>query len=152
MRFRIKNRLRRAFTLIEILIVVVILGILAAIVIPQFTDASEQANDASVKSQLQTLRSQIELFRIQDPVNYNLWDPIAAAAGTKWDPLIAADYLQGEPRNPITGSAEIAAVPAIGGGWVWRDKDGAGPSLLFNIYGVNALGAEFDEVNPANNN
>ena len=120
--------------------------------IPQFTDASEQANDASVKSQLQTLRSQIELFRIQDPVNYNLWDPIVAAAGTKWDPMIAADYLQGEPRNPITGSASVAAAPAIGGGWVWRDKDGAGPSLLFNIYGVNALGAEFDEVNSANNN
>ena len=149
---RIRNQARKAFTLIEILIVVVILGILAAIVIPQFTDASEQANDASVKSQLQTLRSQIELFRIQDPVNYNLWDPIVAAAGAKWDPLIAADYLQGEPRNPITGSSSVAAAPAAGGGWVWRDKDGAGPSLLFNIYGVNALGTEFDEVNPANNN
>ena len=68
MRTRIKNRVQRAFTLIEILIVVVILGILAAIVIPQFTDASQEAMEASVVTQLQTLRSQIELHNIQWPL------------------------------------------------------------------------------------
>ena len=142
----IQNQARKAFTLIEILIVVVILGILAAIVIPQFTDASDQANVASMKSQLQTMRSQIELFRIQDVVNYNLWDPIAAAAGTEWDPLISGDYLQAAPRNPITNASSVAAAPAVGLGWVWRDKDGAGPSILFNLYGVDETGLEFDET------
>ena len=53
------------FTLVEILIVVVILGILAAIVIPQFTGASTEAKESSLVSNLQTLRSQIELFKIQ---------------------------------------------------------------------------------------
>lgn len=143
---RIRNQARKAFTLIEILIVVVILGILAAIVIPQFTDAADQANVASMKSQLQTLRSQIELFRIQDTVGYTAWDPIAAAAGAEWDPLISGDYLQAAPRNPITGSTAMDAAPAVDGGWVWRDKDGAGPSVLFNIYGVDEVGAEFDET------
>ena len=143
---RIRNQVKKAFTLIEILIVVVILGILAAIVIPQFTDASDQANVASMKSQLQTLRSQIELFRVQDAVGYAAWDPIGAAAGAKWDPLISGDYLQSEPRNPITGSASVAAAAAAAGGWVWRDKDGAGGSVLFNIYGVDEVGAEFDET------
>ncbi len=142
----IQNKARRAFTLIEILIVVVILGILAAIVIPQFTDASDQANVASMKSQLQTMRSQIELFRIQDVVAYTAWDPIAAAAGTEWDPLIQGDYLQAAPRNPITNAVSVAAAPAVGLGWVWRDKDGAGPSLLFNLFGVDEVGAEFDET------
>lgn len=141
-----QNRARRAFTLIEILIVVVILGILAAIVIPQFTDASDQANVASMKSQLQTMRSQIELFRIQDVVAYNAWDPILAAPGTEWDPLISGDYLQSAPRNPITNASTVAAAPAVDLGWVWRDKDGAGPSLLFNLYGVDEFGAEFDET------
>ncbi len=141
-----QNRARRAFTLIEILIVVVILGILAAIVIPQFTDASDQANVASMKSQLQTMRSQIELFRIQDVVAYNAWDPIAAAPGTEWDPLISGDYLQAAPRNPITNESTVEAAPRVDLGWVWRDKDGAGPSILFNLYGVDELGLEFDET------
>ncbi len=53
------------FTLVEILIVVVILGILAAIVIPQFTEASTEAKTSSLCTDLQTMRSQIELYKIQ---------------------------------------------------------------------------------------
>jgi len=56
---------KKGFTLVEILIVVVILGILAAIVIPQFTGASTEAKESSLVSNLQTMRSQIELFKIQ---------------------------------------------------------------------------------------
>jgi general secretion pathway protein G len=56
---------RSGFTLVEILIVVVILGILAAIVIPQFTEASTEAKLSSLCTDLQTLRSQIELYKIQ---------------------------------------------------------------------------------------
>ncbi len=55
----------KGFTLVEILIVVVILGILAAIVIPQFTDASTEARQSSLCSDLQTLRSQIQLYKVQ---------------------------------------------------------------------------------------
>jgi general secretion pathway protein G len=53
------------FTLVEILIVVVILGILAAIVIPQFTEASGEAKLSSLCTDLQSVRSQIELYKIQ---------------------------------------------------------------------------------------
>jgi general secretion pathway protein G len=56
---------RNGFTLVEILIVVVILGILAAIVIPQFSDASEDAKFSSLVSDLQTVRSQIQLYKFQ---------------------------------------------------------------------------------------
>jgi general secretion pathway protein G len=56
---------KRGFTLVEILIVVVILGILAAIVIPQFTGASTEAKESSLVSDLQTIRSQVELYKIQ---------------------------------------------------------------------------------------
>jgi general secretion pathway protein G len=56
---------RNGFTLVEILIVVVILGILAAIVIPQFSDASDEAKLSTLVSDLQTVRSQIQLYKIQ---------------------------------------------------------------------------------------
>ncbi|UCC22677.1 MAG: prepilin-type N-terminal cleavage/methylation domain-containing protein [Planctomycetota bacterium] len=55
---------KSGFTLVEILIVVVILGILAAIVIPQFTSASTEAKESALVSDLQSVRSQIELYKI----------------------------------------------------------------------------------------
>jgi general secretion pathway protein G len=58
-------RAKSGFTLVEILIVVVILGILAAIVIPQFTGASTEAKESALVSDLQSIRSQIELYKIQ---------------------------------------------------------------------------------------
>ena len=59
------NRKNKGFTLVEILIVVIILGILAAIVIPQFTQASDDARESALASDLQTMRSQLELYRVQ---------------------------------------------------------------------------------------
>jgi len=56
---------KTGFTLVEILIVVIILGILAAIVIPQFTEASNDARSSALTSDLQTVRSQLELFKVQ---------------------------------------------------------------------------------------
>ena len=61
---------KSGFTLVEILIVVVILGILAAIVIPQFTEASTEAKLSSLCTDLQTLRSQIELYKVQHLERY----------------------------------------------------------------------------------
>ena len=134
--------IKRAFTLIEILIVVVILGILAAIVIPQFTDASADAMDANVRSQLQTIRSQIELYNVQNPATaYDSATPLA----TFWDQLVADDYLQQNPRNPLAPTAEqtvVAAVPA-GAGWVWVEDPG--PSIQFDLYATDGLGAFFTE-------
>jgi len=63
----VKNK---AFTLVEILIVVIILGILAAIVIPQFTEASNDARESALQSDLQTCRSQLELYKVQHLENY----------------------------------------------------------------------------------
>ena len=53
------------FTLIEILIVIVILGILAMIVIPQFSNASHQARENTLKDDLRFLRLQVQVFAAQ---------------------------------------------------------------------------------------
>ncbi|HVU64820.1 MAG TPA: prepilin-type N-terminal cleavage/methylation domain-containing protein, partial [Phycisphaerales bacterium] len=64
-----RNTVSKAFTLVEILIVVVILGILAAIVIPQFTNASQDAQRGNIQTQLQSIRNQIELYRVKNNGN-----------------------------------------------------------------------------------
>ncbi len=105
---RPQTRSRRGFTLIEILIVVVILGILAAIVIPQFSSASNEAAISSVRSQLQTLRSQVELYRVQNgqyPANGQIGfdaegNSIAVAAENGFAQLQSGGYLQRLPELP----------------------------------------------------
>ncbi len=64
------KRDRKGFTLVEILIVVIILGILAAVVIPQFTQASNDARESALASDLQTVRSQLELYKVQHIERY----------------------------------------------------------------------------------
>jgi|TARA_B100000959_G_scaffold286307_1_gene364404 general secretion pathway protein G len=126
--------IRRGFTLIEILIVVVILGILAAVVVPQFTNAADDANDAAVRTQLQTIRGQIELYRAQQSA-----DP--ALLTTQWTDLIDNDYLMIAPNNPLASSNTVAAAAAANVGWVWRDKGNG----TFGLYACDGDGAEFSE-------
>jgi general secretion pathway protein G len=56
---------RSAFTLVEILIVVVILGILAAIVLPQFANARGNSADNALKDNLRWMRSAILLYQAE---------------------------------------------------------------------------------------
>jgi general secretion pathway protein G len=109
---------KRGFTLIEILIVVIILGILAAIVIPQFSNASNDARKSSLASTVQTLRSQVALYKLQHG------DALPDLA-TSWDPLLKTStfgaatvgpYMQSIPVNPLVQSATLNAVVVNGDG------------------------------------
>jgi len=113
------KRKNTGFTLVEILIVVIILGILAAIVIPQFTEASNDARVSAMVSDLQTVRSQIELYKIQHLDNYpgtvnGTWtignfvthltgktDIDGVSGGT------LGPYLQKFPTNPFNNSSAV---------------------------------------------
>jgi prepilin-type N-terminal cleavage/methylation domain-containing protein len=65
-----RNRNRQGFTLIELLIVVVIIGILAAIAIPKFANTKEKAVVASMKSDLRNLASTQEAYWNQSQTYY----------------------------------------------------------------------------------
>ncbi len=64
MNAHVKNRSGRGFTLIEILLVVLIVGLLAAIVVANFIDIEDDAEISAAREQLQILREQIQLYRI----------------------------------------------------------------------------------------
>jgi general secretion pathway protein G len=117
--------MKRGFTLVEILIVVIILGILAAIVIPQFTNASEDARKSSLVSQLQTLRSQVELYKLEHreayPTDDGLatgewdWSLLTSKTDDTGDKTVDADcirgpYLQAAPVNGLTGGSNMRIV------------------------------------------
>ena len=120
----------RGFTLVEILIVVIILGILAAIVIPQFTNASNDARNNSVASTLQTLRSQIELYKIQhadappvDATNFltkmmNASNTTGTTVAGGTDTLhTLGPYIQAAPVNPANGASTFGTSFATNVGW-----------------------------------
>jgi len=110
---------KRGFTLVEILIVVVILGILAAIVIPQFTEASTEAKLSSLCSDLQTTRSQIELYKVQhndlfptpEGATWNLMTMYTDIAGNtnaaKTAVFCYGPYLQKVPVNQFNDKTSI---------------------------------------------
>ena len=131
---------RSGFTLVEILIVVVILGILAAIVIPQFTEASTEAKLSSLCTDLQTLRSQIELYKIQhndvppSAANFvaqmtDTTDVYGAATGSDFGP-----YLQKIAVNQFNNKYDATDIHGLldttgtvgdnGGSWEYNETTG----------------------------
>ena len=150
----LSNRKQQGFTLVEILIVVVILGILAAIVIPQFTNASEAARASNLISQLQSIRSQLELYQLQhnglypaadamdgsdDPDGLtfdNLINPTDQTGGIVAVGTVGAfgPYMQKPSVNPFTpggngaevNAVDVAALPAAAGteGWLYSSVTG----------------------------
>ncbi len=135
-----KHAHNAGFTLVEILIVVVILGILSAIVIPQFTSASDTAKANALTTQLQTIRSQLELYRVQhndaypDLTGDDGWELLTKktdASGTVDADGGFGPYLQKAPTNSFGGASTISTLtvgddPSTTGtaGWAYDQTTG----------------------------
>ncbi len=136
-----KHAAKTGFTLVEILIVVIILGILAAIVIPQFTEASAEARVSNLVTNLQTIRSQLLLYKTQHMEHYpadgagegdaefvaemcTFSDKTGSAQATPdptaVPPVIYGPYLTGVPFNPMT---DLKAVTVVTGAAAVNPKD-----------------------------
>lgn len=97
---------RSAFTLVEILIVVVVIGILATIVIPKLSNATQLASENTMKEDLRYMRTQLQVYRFQ----HNETPPGRNGAGYDEETL-RLQMTMGTNINGQTGSPGDAAFP-----------------------------------------
>ena len=122
---------RSGFTLIEVLIVIVVIAILAAIVVPRLLGAGREAREASLRAHLQEIRNAIGLFQAQcgdypDALADIMATAAPASGGTgvtintiDWKGPYLTTASGDLPNNPISGAN------AEGTDWLYTKTNGA---------------------------
>ena len=114
--FEQKNLLQKGFTLVELLVVIVILGILAAVVVFAVGGSTESAQTNACKAEISTAAAGVEAYAAKFEGTY------PAPAGTRgWDNLLTQDVpnkklklLRSAPKNYTLGaSGAITPTPAL---------------------------------------
>jgi prepilin-type N-terminal cleavage/methylation domain-containing protein len=105
-----KHRRREGFTLIELMIVVVIVGLLAAVATPNLRNFQDRSRDATVKSNCHTVQLAAEDFAIQNQGVYAASPADAGASGFSIIDLLPGGQPLENPwtmanTEPITGAA-----------------------------------------------
>ena len=143
------NTRRGGFTLIEVLIVVVIMAVLAATIIPQFSTSTKDARESAQKYNLQSLRTQLELYKAQHggayPTGTNNLEQLTKATNTAGAVSTNGQVDATHPYGPyVTGALPVqpfsglntvildtgmagttpTATASPGGGWIFRAATG----------------------------
>jgi general secretion pathway protein G len=142
------------FSVAELLIVVAILGIMAAIVVPQFQSQSTCAKGAVAKDSVRILRAAIELYTAQHsgiPPGYENDDPqTAPTSASFYDQLVVnGTYLAKIPKNPfnnlrnirVIGNNEAFPPDAVDGyAWIYQ---AATKTIRLNWPGSDSSGVRY---------
>ena len=118
------SRAQRGFTLIEIMVVVVIIGVLGAIVVPQFMSRPDQAKVTAAKIDIQAIATALEMYRLdnhqypstQQNLEALIKRPSGLPAARNWNPQ---GYLKSMPVDPWGSPYQYLnpGVHAIDGGY-----------------------------------
>jgi len=116
---------QKGFTIVELLIVIVVIGILAAITIVAYNGIQQRGRDAQRKSDISTMAKALELYYI-DKGSYppgsgstSINSGWSTTADASWANLAIAlqDYIKPLPRDPISKQMGVGAFP-------WNDPQG----------------------------
>lgn len=108
------KKMLRGFTLIELLIVIVIIGILATLVTANILGVRQRARDAQRKSDINQIRSSLELYR-SDQQAYPLFLDLVGLCGGAWT-ANSTTYLQKVPCDPFSTGQYNYSYTGTGGG------------------------------------
>ena len=127
----------KGFTLVELMIVVSILAILAALVIPKFTDASVKAQSSATLDTLRAARTALERYKLDHQDQYpgidDLWSALIVKTDQDGTPNANGDYgpyIKSAPVNPFTDSSTVAAFGAGDATDGWEYDTTENPPLI----------------------
>jgi general secretion pathway protein G len=139
---------RNGFTLVELVVIVMILGILAGVAAPKLLKTSGSATDNGLKQTLSIIRDAIELYSSANGGNY---PPCTAGAAADFKAALLP-YIRGTfPKCPVAGqNANIAvsntagttAVDATGHSWKYNTADG---TFICNSSATAPTGGTYDQ-------
>jgi len=130
-----KTASQRGFTLIEIMIVVVILGVLAALVVPNMIGKAAEARQTAAASDIRSIANALDMYRL-DNFNYPSTDQNLAALVEKPSGFPAAanwsegGYLRKLPKDPW------------GNEYIYISPGKTGPYDLLSMGGDGRIGGE----------
>lgn len=119
------NRKRSAFSLVELVVVVLILGIIAAVAAPRMFDTASDARQNSTKTSLAVLRDAVELYKAQNG-SYPPAATLPAALDTYLrGPFPAVQLGANQNANVAASTQNPIATPEAGGaGWAYNETTG----------------------------